>query len=172
MCWSKSTDANVHCFKDTAGRDWPLTINVNAIRRVRAKESVDLAGLFDEGSKPLAKLLNDPCRLVDVLWVLIEEEADKKGIKPDAFGASMGGDALEAAAEALVEEILLFFPSQRARSLRKLVTKGKAVASELLTKLETELDRASVEEITASILSSGDARASSASTPESLRSAS
>jgi hypothetical protein len=113
-------------FKDGNGKEWFITINVAACKRVRGELGVDLPGLADVGR--LGELLEDLVRFVDVLFVLCRPQAEQSGVTDEQFGAALGGDTLEAAAEAFVQELIDFFPAPRRGPLRALMAKGKAVS--------------------------------------------
>lgn len=154
-------------FADNLGRTWYVAVNVATIRRVRAALGVDLYQLCDDGLAALGKLIADPVRLADVLFVLCQEDAAAKNITDEDFGRALGGDAITAGAEALVEELVDFFPDERSRAcLRTVIDKGRQVRAKLLDQAETllrALDPAScASELTKSWTSSP---ASSASTP-------
>lgn len=154
-------------FKDNAGRTWTVAVNVAAVKRCRALVGVDLYGLVDDGFAGLGKLLNDPVTLVDVLYVLCKDEADKQGITDEDFGRAMAGDALGAAADAFVEEFTDFFPDPRVRAgLKGVVEKGRAVAALVLEESARRIERVDpASEARRLTASSGGAPASSASTP-------
>ena len=147
-------------FTDSQGRTWSVVINVSAIKRVRDVLGVDLLDVAN--GDLLSRLADDPCLLVDVLFVLSKPEADAKGITDEDFGRCMVGGVLDEASAALMKELLDFFPSAlRARALVKMIRKmgeHRAAVSELAT--ETPGD------------SSGDSPASAASTPAASPSAS
>lgn len=154
-------------FADNAGRTWTVAINVAAQKRVRGLLKVDLYKLVDEGFKPLAALVSDPVQLADVLFCLCKEEADAKGITDEDFGRALGGDAINHAAEAFVEELFDFFPDARARAgLRKMKAAGTKVKDRLLDHAEKLIDQIDPErEANGLIASFGSSPASSASTP-------
>lgn len=157
----------MHSFKDTVGRLWEVVINVAQVRRVRGLVGgVDLHKLIDDQCRPLAELLADPCRLVDVLYALCKEQADKAGVTDEAFGASLGGDVLEEAAHAFLEELIDFFPKHIQETLRKLFAKSRQLAQTLLGHARTRVDELDVEEMASTLIASLTRRpASLASTP-------
>jgi len=131
----------VRAFKDTAGRTWIISIHVSAIKRVRGLLGIDLYKLIDDKFKALGELLADPVQLIDVIYCLCKEEADKLGISDEEFGRAMGGDVIEHAANAFLEELTDFFPDARVRAaLRTMVEKGKA-ASEAISNHAMEVMR-------------------------------
>lgn len=106
-------------FKDTAGRDWTISINVATVKRLRDVLQVDLMDVI-EGDL-LRRLYSDPILLVDVVYVLVKPQADELGVTDEQFGAAMGGDSIEFATKAMVEEIVDFFPNRRDRERAKKV---------------------------------------------------
>jgi len=109
-------------FTDSEGRTWNVVVNVSAIKRIRDALGVDLMDVA--GGDLLGRLADDPCLLVDVLYVLCKPEADTKGVSDEDFGRAMVGGVLDAASSALMKELLDFFPSAlRARALAKLMQK-------------------------------------------------
>ena len=68
-------------FKDCEGRTWSVTLNVHQMKRIRANLGVDLVNVIalDSGGNVKVDLVdriaNDPCLLMDILWVCVEEEA-------------------------------------------------------------------------------------------------
>jgi hypothetical protein len=163
----------MHTFADTLGRTWYVAINVATIRRVRAALDVDLYQLVDDGMQELGKLVSDPVRLADVLYVLCKEDADAKSISDEDFGRALGGDAITSAAEALVEELVDFFPDERSRAaLRRVIAAGRQVRTKLLDHAETMLDELNVDSCASALISSWtSSQELSASTPETSPSA-
>lgn len=129
-------------FKDNAGRAWTIAIHVAAVKRVRGLLGLDLYSLVDDRFQGLGKLLADPVALVDVLYVLCKDEADRLGVADEDFGRAMAGDAIEHASTAFLEELTDFFPDPRVRAgMRKVIEAGRKVRESLMTHLETGLDR-------------------------------
>lgn len=136
-------------FVDEAGRNWNIRIDVAAIRHVRAKRGVDLAKVMGS-QEELSKLIDDPCLWVDVLWDLIEEQANTQGVTAEAFAHGLAGDAFESASTALIEAIIDFFPTSRREILRRLLGKVKQMDKVKLAELSSQ-----VEELTFGQLSLG-----------------
>jgi len=143
-------------FNDSQGRMWSVVINVSAVKRVRDLLDVDLLDVAN--GELLSRLADDPCILVDVLFVLCKPEADAKSITDEDFGRGMVGGVLDEAASALMKELLDFFPSaQRAKALGKLVRKA--------AEQETAVAEAVAAIQSMPGVSSGSSPASSESTP-------
>jgi len=139
----------VHKFTDNAGRDWPVSLTVADVKRVRRVLDVDLANLMGEdvpeGKQLLARLTTDPVLLVDVLYVICEPQATRDGVSDIEFGRAMAGDAIEQATDALLEAIVGFTPNPRerarlARVKRELYQAREALDDLFDVRLEKVLD--------------------------------
>ena len=130
-------------FNDNAGRTWTVTINVDAIKRVKSLLSVNLLEAVE--GKLLERLVSDPVLLCDVIYAVCKCEADAKGISDEDFGRSMAGDAIDLATTALLEELCDFFPQGRRRLLRKALEKLRKLESMALTAAEDRLDSPELE---------------------------
>ena len=130
-------------FNDNAGRTWTVTINVDAIKRVKSLLSVNLLEAVE--GKLLERLVSDPVLLCDVIYAVCKPEADAKSVSDEDFGRSMAGDAIDLATTALLEELVDFFPQQRRRLLRKALEKLRKLESMALTAAETRLDSPELE---------------------------
>lgn len=106
-------------FKDNAGRSWTVSIDVDAVRRVRGGLNINLTST--DFSKVLEQLLSDPVLLCDVLFVICKPEADRNGVSDVDFGRAMAGDAIETATRALLDELANFTPNPRDRARVKKV---------------------------------------------------
>jgi hypothetical protein len=158
----------MHGFQDTTGRTWAVVINVAAVKRVRGLLNLDLYSLVDDGFKPLAALVADPVRLADVLYCLCRDEAEARHVSDEDFGRALAGDALLHAADALVEELVDFFPDARTRDgLTKVLAAGRKVRDAILAHATTAAEAIDpAAEARRWIASSGTAPGSSASTPD------
>lgn len=154
-------------FKDNAGRAWAIAVHVAAVKKVRGLLGLDLYSLVDDRFQGLGKLLSDPVTLVDVLYVLCKDEADKLGVTDEDFGRAMAGDAIEHASAAFLEEFTDFFPDPRVRAgIRKVLEAGKATRAAILTLAESRIDEIDPEAVARALIdSSGTSPGSSASTP-------
>jgi len=145
-------------FSDTAGRSWTITVNVDAIKRVRSLCNVDLLELAE--GKLIEQLIRDPVLLCDVVYAVCKPQLDERSVSDEDFGRAMAGDAIEHATTALLEELVNFSPNprDRAAALRVLnrtwqvMDKARDVIE---TRIDGELDRIA-EEALAEIQSSAD----------------
>ena len=150
-------------FRDSAGREWVVTINPWLMKQVRDRTGVHLGKLLDDQFAGYAALMGDVVQLVDVLFVLCAEQAAREGVTDEQFGRALAGDAVEAAAAAFEEAFADFCPSHLRRILRAMRAKGveaQATATPRVMEVISKLDLGAT--FSPSATTSG---ASSASTP-------
>jgi hypothetical protein len=139
------------CFKDNQGRNWTIVVNVATVKRVRSLLDINLLDVvkLDSNNKPnvdlLEQLASDPVLLCDVIYCICKPEADAQKISDEDFGAAMGGDAIEYATTALLEELVDFFPEAKRLVLRKLMNAGEKVKIQMEKALKLELDNPKLE---------------------------
>lgn len=160
-------------FKDNAGREWTVEINVAALKRVKSLTGVDLLGVLD--GTLIERLIRDPVLLCDAVYAICKPQADERSVTDEDFGRSMAGDAIERATEALLEELVSFCPSPRDRAnLGRVLKATKEVMDKARDIVEAKLDSGELEKAAEQALaqaqtapgsSSGSAPASSESTP-------
>ncbi len=132
-------------FKDNEGRTWTVAVNVAAVKRVRALCGVDLASAVETSpdgklsASVLSQLATDPVLLVDVLYALSKDEAEKRGVTDEDFGKAMSGDVLDLAVTALIDEIVDFFPNPKRALLKKIADAAARFGNEAGKALETAL---------------------------------
>lgn len=130
-------------FTDNTGQTWSLTINVDAIKRVRGLLNVDLMQAID--GKLLERLVTDPVLLCDVVYAICKPEADAKGVTDEQFGQAMAGDAIDAATTALLEELVGFFPQAKRQVLRKALDKLKVLETKVFDAVTARLDSGEID---------------------------
>lgn len=125
-------------FTDNASRTWTVAVNVGTLKRVKALTGTDLLEVIE--GRLVERLIADPVLLVDILYAACKPEADARNVTDEAFGQAMGGDAVEQATEALLEELVDFFPRPRRALLRKALEKYQAMEATALRLAEKQLD--------------------------------
>ncbi len=160
-------------FKDNAGRIWTVDINVATLKRVRGLTGVDLMQVI-EGTL-IEKFIRDPVLLCDVVYAVCKPEADAAKVSDEDFGKAMAGDAIEAATQALLDELISFCPSPRDRAnlgrvlqaTNRVMEKARDVTEKRIETLtsEGELDKLVNRLLETSGRSSTSAPEPSASTP-------
>ena len=130
-------------FQDNAGRTWTVTVNVDAVKRVRSLLDVNLLEVVD--GKLIERLAADPVLLCDVLYALVKPDADARQVSDQDFGRGMAGDAIDLATTALLEELVDFFPQGKRRLLQKALAKLKDWEARALGAAERKLDSPELE---------------------------
>jgi hypothetical protein len=153
-------------FKDTAGRNWQISVNVESIKRVRAEvDGLDLCAAVE--GDVINRLQNDPILLAGVLYALCKPAADQQNVTPEQFGEALAGDAIEAATVALLEDLADFFPKTRRAMIRKALEKYTQVEAAATRRAGEEIDKMDPDALIAKVFgnSSTASPESSASTP-------
>ena len=150
----------MHIFKDNQGRSWNFALNVWEMKRIRASLGVDLVNAVALGKDGnvqadlVDRIANDPCLLVDILWVVCEEQAKEDGVSDVDFGSSLAGDAVEEATRAFLDELVDFFPGARRLFLRKAVELARRYAAQTDAALKAALESPEFEARLAASMSS------------------
>ena len=150
----------MHIFKDNQGRSWNFALNVWEMKRIRASLGVDLVNAVALGKDGnvqadlVDRIANDPCLLVDILWVVCEEQAKEDGVSDVDFGSSLAGDAVEEATRAFLDELVDFFPGARRLFLCKAVELARRYAAQTDAALKAALESPEFEARLAASMSS------------------
>lgn len=130
----------MHIWHDNTGRGWATNINVGAIKRVKAltgRNILDLAG-----GELAGEIMTDPCLLADILFALHKTEADSHGVSDEQFAECLAGDSIAEATDALMQELIDFFPNSQRRSLLADAMKmAKAEEARAIEAARSELQR-------------------------------
>jgi len=164
-------------FKDNAGRTWTVDINVATLKRVRGLTGVDLMQVI-EGTF-IERFIRDPVLLCDVVYAVCKPEADAAKVSDEEFGRAMAGDAIEAATQAVLDELISFCPSPRDRAnlgrvlqaTNRVMEKARDLTEKRIQTLtsESELDKL-VNRMVPSLQEPQTSGSSSTSVPEHLAS--
>lgn len=135
-------------FTDTNKLDWTLDLTVGSIKRVQSLTGVNLLEARD--GSILVDIADDPIKMADILYAIVQPQASARGVSDEAFGSSLDGDTLRVAIEAFIDELISFFLRFRpdvGRVLAALWAKVQKLSGEMETlamkKLESpELDQA------------------------------
>ena len=140
-------------FKDSAGREWNIVINVGQISRLRDRLNIDLAKLYESEARLYTEVVLDPVAFVNLLFVICEKQAAEKQVTDVQFGEGFDGDTYELAMEAFEEEMLLFFPKRQRETLTRAKTKGEEIRTKAIEIAHTRLNNLNVTEAAERMLS-------------------
>jgi NAD/NADP transhydrogenase alpha subunit len=134
----------MHIFKDADGREWTVTVNVGTVKKLRALG----CDIMAEDGGGINSLASDPVALAEAIWMVCEEQGQKRSITDSMFYSSLGGDSIEAATDAMINAIIDFFPSARKRLLQKAMDKSRTLKSEMIRRAEKKIDEMGLESVT------------------------
>lgn len=174
-------------FKDNEGRPWRLALTVAAALRVRDMVTVEVDELDGDG-EPTGQRKPVPFDLVDVgtisqtftvlrgqfskigevLYAVLVKQVEEKKLTKEDFFEGLQGDALDAGAKALEQELVDFFPQRLRKMVGLLAAKMDEMSVELMAKAEAGLEQIKAEDLPG--MQSGKPLESSESTPASGRS--
>ena len=130
-------------FKDTEGREWNIAATIGSLRRVKDLAEVDLTD-----PRSIASLGDDPFTFGSVLYALCKPQIDARNLTEEQFAAAFDGDVCDAAASAVVEELISFSRPAKRQTLRRVMEKKQALGRTLTEAAERmiadggEVDRA------------------------------
>lgn len=116
----------MHKFKDAAGREWELDFSLGMAAKLKDDLSVDVL----DGGESLTKLATDPYTTANVLYLICEEQATKAEVTDEQFGRLLKGDVIDSATEALLAELVDFFPKRQREALRTMLAKLNGMQDE------------------------------------------
>ena len=89
-------------FNDTDGVAWNVVVTLGTLEDIRERLSVNI---LDNPSEMPTSIRD----MVNLIWICVEEQANRIGISPREFGRRLDGDAIEAGIEAFMESYSDFF---------------------------------------------------------------
>lgn len=117
----------MHTFTDNAGDEWAITLDTTSLREIRKELGLDLL-LNDE--TVLQKLLADDETLVDLISFICTEQIERKEMTARDFARVLVGDAIDAACDALVQELVFISRRQRKTILQAAWDKIKTIEAQ------------------------------------------
>ena len=127
-------------FTDTKGEVWDLELNLAAVKVLKSRLKIDLDNLVSSdpgGNSMLEQLASDSILLFNAIYCLCEKQVLERNLTEEDFAARFSGDTIEAATEALLDEIVNF--SRPAK--RKILIQLRRISKEIAEKAGRELDQ-------------------------------
>lgn len=125
-------------FCDSKGREWVIAFTVPVMKRVKDRTEIHLGHLLNDECRLLKEVTGDVITFADVLFLMVQNQAEAASVTDTEFGESLAGDAFEAAVDAFMQALQDFSPSRTRPLIQALRNKG----AELLTALEPTISRA------------------------------
>ena len=131
----------MHTFSDKNGKKWTIDVNLGTARRVLSGCGVDLLHLIDINEEKsdmsgLDRIASDPFLLFQVIYILCERQVNQSGIGEDEFAELFDSDSIQAATDALVQEVINFSHPAKRKMLTVVYSKMVALREEQTRHLE------------------------------------
>lgn len=135
-------------FTDSLGKEWSVALTLSAAKRIDASDltlvypkPISFLNEARADSDFFENVWNDNGLAMALVWVLVKPQADLEQIDEDAFCERLDGRSLNAAKDALWEEIMDFFPHKRTvlSRLKSLYQKAHQLASDKLDGREDQI---------------------------------
>ena len=134
-------------FKDKAGRNWTIGVNLATAKRLRDELSVDL--LQPEIGDPplLTRLGTDEILLGEVLCCLLSDQFEAHGIGAEDVLAAFDGQTLLAAQEAFYEDLVDFFRGRGRTDRAKAVARQAEMIAATVARVEKKIEEIDIDEV-------------------------
>lgn len=122
-------------FKDDKGREWTLVLNYHIASRIEDELEIPLLSKLQE-------VEFSPRHCVEMVWMIIEQQAEKQGVTPEDFGGSIVGDTLEHLSDALMDCVGFFYKGlnpQQAMQLEMMKDMRKELTQKIMDGMEDSL---------------------------------
>src|SRR5688500_13815045 len=96
----------MHTFKDINGREWQISLNGWIAGQLKKRLDFNVRDY-----QSIMRAADDPVLLLNVLFVICEEQAKAADVTDEHFGKAMGGDTIDAATRAFLDEAVAFAPA-------------------------------------------------------------
>jgi hypothetical protein len=120
--------SEIPTFTDNQGREWPVVLNIPEKRKIRKRLGIDPLDFVGGGA---IEVLADYEKLVDVLFVHLEELAIERGVSDIEFGRSLVGDAIKDARDAYEQALVNFFPTPQKEGIRRVIATIRTMATKV-----------------------------------------
>lgn len=142
-------------FRDDQGRPWQVALTVAAAMRVKELVTVDVEGEkkpFDivdisSISQTMQVLRGQYTTIAETLYAIVRKQVEDKKLTKEDFLDGLRGDSLDAAAQALEQELVDFFPWRLRKMVGLLAAKMQEATTELMSRAEATLATASVSDL-------------------------
>ena len=132
-------------FKDNAGHDWNISLNIGTAMQVKDRLGIDL--LQPESGDPplLTRLGTDEILLAQVISTLLESQFETQKVDREQIYQFFDGPTFARAHEAFYEELIDFFQNRGRQDRAKAVQKQKKMILAGVQAAATRVDGIDVE---------------------------
>jgi len=121
----------VASFKDAKDREWVIELDPPIIDVVNNELQVSLYTILDNGMQPLKELLENRPVFYNVVYILVREQCQAKGISDREWLKGIKGDATEAMCEAFYRALAEFHPKKKRELLIQLMEESNRLMADL-----------------------------------------
>lgn len=114
-------------FQDSKGEAWTIDFTVGLAKRVKSALKLDLLRPLEGDPPPITRLSVEIETLVDVLYLISKDEADRRQVTDLQFAERLSGEALYGATEAFWEAYTDFFLKLRREAESKAIAKQREI---------------------------------------------
>ena len=128
-------------FTDKNGGFWNLELDFGMVLDIKDQTGIDLDSMMKKPESLAEIVLTEPSKLVSILYVMCEAQCKDKNIDPRQFGRLFNRDAIDAAGNAFIESLFLFYPRSSA---------GRAIKEHLpriLEKMDDQIEKKMKEKV-------------------------
>lgn len=128
-------------FKDKNGTVWSIELNVGSARKVKSDCGIDLLNTIAIDANGLNvnlldALATDSYLLVSVLVSLCRKQMDERRVAEEDFYELFDGDSIQCAVDALIKEVINFFPPSKRKILSMIYEKVQSFRASAEQRLE------------------------------------
>lgn len=128
-------------FKDKFDREWEIKLDVGLIEDIQDQTGVNLDDVMNDKTEISKLIFTTPRKLVEILYVMCEKQIKQVPLTPREFASGFDRDSLDAASDAFLQSIILFYPRTSA---------GKVLAEEfprMIAKMDAEIEKKTRESV-------------------------
>ena len=114
-------------FQDSKNRTWRIELNCDNVAAIKETVGVNVLDIAEKDSELLKQLTDYPPMVAEIVFVAIQDQAATAGVDKTEFRRSLNGDAISAAWEGLLAEIVNFSPKSRRSLLAAVLDKQREV---------------------------------------------
>lgn len=129
-------------FRDRDGREWQIDLTLGALMRIKASTGLDMLDLQPSKAGRVDvfdRLSTDPVTLADTLCAICRPQLDARSLTDSQFADALGGEAIDTALIALIEEWADFFRRRGAEAKAKLLAVTVGVMRKMTERMNTSL---------------------------------
>ena len=108
-------------FIDRDGRRWDVCVNLMTARKIKVETGINVRQLFSQ--ETLELLSEDDAKVMDILWICVEAQADKREHNFEEFYTEvMDSDLIEQALDRFFDAVVEFLPEEKRQPAKKLLS--------------------------------------------------